>query len=119
MTNPIVDFANSDCILVIGSNFAENHPIVSRWVLDAKRGGARIIVADPRFTPTAWSADIFLQLIPGSDITLVNAMMHVIIEEGLQNQEFINNRTTGFEQLRNNVRDYSPERAEEMTCVPA
>jgi len=119
MTNPIVDFANSDCILVIGSNFAENHPIVSRWVLDAKRGGARIIVADPRFTPTAWSADIFLQLIPGSDITLINAMMHVIIEEGLQNQEFINNRTTGFEQLKDNVRDYSAERAEEMTCVPA
>src|SRR5512143_2660833 len=119
MTNPINDLAKSDCILVIGSNFAENHPIVSRWVLDARARGAKVIVADPRFTPTAWSADVFLQLLPGTDITLLNAIMHVIIEEGLQDREFIANRTSGFEQLCQTVSSYSPERAEEMTCVPA
>lgn len=119
MTNPIVDFANSDCILVIGSNFAENHPIVSRWVLDARARGAQIIVADPRYTPTAWTADIFLQLLPGSDITLINAMMHVIVEEGLQDRDFIQTRTKDFDQLAQAVKEYSVERAEEMTCVPA
>lgn len=119
MTNPIVDFANADTILVIGSNFAENHPIVSRWVLDAKAQGAKIIVADPRFTPTAWSADVFLQLLPGSDITLINAMMHTIIAEGLHDQEFIDSRTKGFDELKESLKDYTLERAEEMTCVPA
>ena len=89
MTNPITDFAKSDCLLVIGSNFAENHPIISRWVMDAKERGATVIVADPRLTPTAWSADIFLQLLPGTDITLLNALMHVIIEEELFNAAFV------------------------------
>ena len=119
MTNPITDFANSDCLFIIGSNFAENHPIVSRWVLDAKARGATLIVADPRFTPTAWSADIFLQLLPGSDITLLNAMMHVIISEGLQHDDFIAKRTTGCDELRRVVQDYTPEQAEKTTLVPA
>lgn len=59
MTNPILDLVNSKCIFIIGSNFAENHPIAARWVLDAKEHGAKIIVADPRYTPTAWIADIY------------------------------------------------------------
>ena len=119
MTNPITDFAKSDCLLVIGSNFAENHPIVSRWVMDAKEHGATVIVADPRVTPTAWSSDIFLQLLPGTDITLLNALMHVIIEEKLFDAAFVAERTTGMETLRQVVQNYPPERAEKMTHVPA
>lgn len=119
MTNPITDFAKSDCLLVVGSNFAENHPIVSRWVLDAQERGATLIVADPRFTPTAWTADIFLQLLPGTDITLINAMMHVIIEENLHDVAFVAEYTTGFEELRQLVQGYTPERAESVTRVPA
>ena len=119
MTNPITDFANSDCLLVIGSNFAENHPIVSRWVLDAKARGASLIVADPRLTPTAWAADIFLPLLPGTDITLLNSLMYVILEEKLYDSAFIAERTTGIEGLREAVKDYSPEKAEKATHVPA
>ena len=119
MTNPITDFAKSDCILVVGSNYAENHPIVSRWVLDAKERGATLIVADPRFTPTAWTADIFLQLLPGTDITLINALMHVIISENLYDTDFVAERTTDFEALRQCAQDYLPERAERLTRVPA
>jgi len=119
MTNPIVDLANADCIFVIGSNFAENHPIVSRWVLDAKQRGATIIVADPRFTPTAWSADLFLPLLPGTDTSLINAMMNVIIEEGLWNKEFVEGRVEGFENLCNVVVNYPPERVAKITGVPA
>jgi len=118
MTNPIVDLANADCIFVIGSNFAENHPIVSRWVLDAKQRGATIIVADPRFTPTAWSADLFLPLLPGTDTSLINAMMNVIIEEGLWNEEFVEEQVEGFDDLCDLVSQYPPERAAKITGVP-
>ena len=119
MTNPITDLVNADCIFVIGSNFAENHPIVSRWVLDARERGAKLVVADPRYTSTAWSADLFLPLRPGSDISLVNAMMHVIIKENLHKKGFIELRTTGFDALQTAVETYSPERAETLTGVPA
>ena len=118
MTNPIVDLANADCIFVIGSNYAENHPIVSRWVLDAKQRGATIIVADPRFTPTAWSADLFLPLLPGTDTSLINAMMNVIVEEGLWNEEFVEERVEGFDDLCDVVANYPPERAAKITGVP-
>jgi len=119
MTNPITDLANADCILVIGSNFAENHPIVARWVMDARQRGGTLIVADPRYTPTAWASDIFLPLIPGSDISLLNAMMHVIVKEKLYNQQFVETRTTGFDDLCKTIEAYSPERAEKLTGVPA
>jgi len=119
MTNPITDLAKADCIFVIGSNFAENHPIVSRWALDARERGAKLIVADPRFTPTAWSADLFLPLLPGTDISLVNAMMHVIIREGLWKREFVEANTEGFEQVRAVVEKYPPQRAQEITGVRA
>jgi predicted molibdopterin-dependent oxidoreductase YjgC len=119
MTNPITDFAKSDCLLVIGSNFAENHPIVSRWVFDAKDRGAKLIVVDPRFTSTAWTSDVFLQLLPGTDTSLINALMHVIIEEDLYDKRFVAERTTGIEDLRRLVSAYSPERAQNMTSVPA
>ena len=117
MTNPIVDLANANCIFAIGSNFAENHPIVSRWVLDAKQRGATIIVADPRFTPTAWSADLFLPLLPGTDTSLINAMMNVIVEDRLWNEKFIEERVEGFDDLCDVVAKYPPERAAKITGV--
>src|SRR3990172_4430407 len=119
MTNPIVDLANAKCIFAIGSNFAENHPIVSRWVLDAKERGATLIVADPRFTANAWSADLFLPLLPGTDTSLINAMMNVIIAEGLWNNDFVQSRVEGFEKLCDMVSQYPPERAAKLTDVPA
>ena len=109
MTNPIPDLANADCILVIGSNLAENHAPVARWVLRAKEKGAKVIVADPRLTPTAWLADILLPLRSGSDVALLNGLMHVIIEEGLTDQAFIAQRTDGYEKLVKVARDYTPD----------
>ena len=119
MTNPVVDLANADCIFVIGSNFAENHPIVARWVLDAKQRGATLIVADPRYTATAWNADIFLPLMPGTDTSLLNAMMHVIVEEKLYSQKFVNQRTTGFDAVLQLVSEHTPEISEQITHVQA
>ena len=119
MTNPIVDLANANCVFVIGSNFAENHPIVSRWVLDAKQRGATIILADPRFTPTAWSADVFLPILPGTDTSLINAMMNIIIGEELWNKEFVKQRVEGYDELYDVVTNYPPERAAKITGIPA
>jgi formate dehydrogenase alpha subunit len=119
MTNPIPDLENADCILAIGSNFAENHPPVARWVWRAKDQGARVIVADPRLTPTAWLADVFLQLRPGTDVALLNGLMHVIMTEGLADRDFIARRTTGFDALAQHLEDYPPSRVAEITGVPA
>lgn len=119
MTNPIPDLANSKCIFVIGSNLAENHAILSRWIHRAKDGGAQVIVADPRLTHTAWLADLFLQLKPGTDVALLNAMMKVIIDEDLVDKAFISKSTKGFEDLVKAVKDYTPEKAAEITGVPA
>ncbi len=95
-TNPVSDIKNSKCILIIGSNFAENHPVVTRWVLDAKDSGAFVIVIDPRHTPTTEIANLHIQPIPGTDHMLLQAMMGIIIQEGLANFDFINRRTLGF-----------------------
>ena len=118
MTNPIPDLTNADCIFVIGSNFAENHVLVARWVLRAKEKGAKVIVADPRLTPTAWLADTFLPLRPGSDVALLNGMMRVIIEEGLTDRAFIVQRTSGYDELVKVVQDYTLDYVANITGVP-
>ncbi len=119
MTNPISDLVNSACIFIIGSNLAENHPILSRWINMAKDAGARVIVADPRLTHTAWMADIFLQLRPGTDVALLNGMAQVIIKEGLTNKEYIVARSEGFDDLARAVSDYTPQNVAEITGIPA
>jgi formate dehydrogenase major subunit len=119
MTNPIADLANSKCIFVIGSNLAENHPILTRWIHRAKDSGAVVIVADPRMTHTAWMADIFLQLKPGTDVALLNGMAHLIIKEALIDNDYITKWTRGYEELVEAVKDYSPEKAADITGISA
>lgn len=117
MTNPIPDIASSRCIFIIGSNLAENHPVISRWIHRAKDRGATVIVADPRATPTSWMADVFLQLEPGTDVALLNGMAHVIINEGLINREYIVQKTKGFEALVQAAKDFTPQRTAEITGI--
>jgi formate dehydrogenase alpha subunit len=118
MTNPLPDLARADCVFIVGSNLAANHPTAARWLWQARGRGAKIIVADPRLTPTAWLADLFLQLRPGSDVALLNGMMHVVVNEGLADRDFLARRTTGFEVLARHVQDYPPARAAELSGVP-
>jgi formate dehydrogenase alpha subunit len=95
------DIERADCILIAGVNIKETYPLIARNVIKAKQRGARVIVLDPRKTVTARSlADIHLQLRPGTDVTLINAMIKSIIEEGLEDNDFIAKRTRGFEELR-------------------
>lgn len=118
MTNPLSDMANSDCLLVIGSNFTENHPVASRWAFDAKEKGARILLVDPRRTPVAWAADLHLRLVPGTDVALLNGMIHVILVEGLYDEAFLRERTTGFEEIEPLAHTVDLDEVEAITGVP-
>ena len=119
MSNTYRDIEEADCIIIWGHNYAETHPVGFRYVLKAKDHGAKLIVVDPRRTRTAWFADLHLQLYPGTDIALANAMMHVIIRENLYDRDFVFRRCTGFEEVARTVKKYDPERVEEITGVPA
>ncbi len=108
--NPISDTLHADCIFVIGANVGECFPIVTSWLWKARDQGCKLIVADPRQTPIARTADIFLPLRSGTDSALLNAMLNVIIREGLVDEKFIRERTVGWEQTRETALQYPPER---------
>ena len=121
MTNSVTDIADANCVFIIGSNNFEAHPLVGRRVMQAKKKGARIIVVDPRRTPTAKQADLYLQHYSGTDIALLNGMMQLIIKNGWEDKEFIEKRTTGFDKLKACVMQekYSLENVSKITGVPA
>jgi len=119
MTNSIGEIGGADVVFVIGSNTPETHPVIAMKVNEAKNRGAKIIVADPRAVLLAEKADVHLQQLPGTDVALLNGIMHVILREGLENKDFIQTRTEGVDGLRETVRAYSPERVESITGVPA
>ncbi|MFP3904843.1 MAG: molybdopterin oxidoreductase family protein, partial [Armatimonadota bacterium] len=118
MTNPLPDIANADCIFVIGSNFAECHPVATRWVEDALENGAYMVAADPRVTPVVWHADQHMQQRPGTDVALVNGMMKVIVDEGLHDEQFIADRTSGWEELQELLETVDIEEVSAITGVP-
>ncbi|MDP3790228.1 MAG: molybdopterin-dependent oxidoreductase, partial [Candidatus Omnitrophota bacterium] len=117
MTNSISEIGNADCIFIIGSNTTEAHPVIALEVKRAKAKGSRIIVVDPRSTRVAELADIYLQIKPGSDIALLNAMMSVIISSGLEDKAFIQSRTEGYQEFKETVMRYTPSKASEITGV--
>ncbi len=120
MTNSIEDIEDAEVLLVIGSNTTEQHPLIGRRILRAIRDrGAKLIVADPRSIDLAEFAESHLQLKPGTDVALINGMMNVILSEGLQDTDFIEQRTKNFEAVKKLVKMYSPEYVEKITGVPA
>ena len=118
-TNPYEDLEGFNAILIWGYNPAETHPVIMDYILRAKRKGAKIIVVDVRETRTMAFADYGLVIRPGTDITLANAMIHVIIREELYDREFVRSRTRGFSEVKMAVRKYTPEYAERVTGIPA
>jgi len=119
MSNSIADFAKADLLFVIGSNTTECHPIIGRIIRQRmKSGETKLIVADPRNIDLAKRATVHLRHRPGTDVALLNAIMHVIIEEDRHDKKFIKERTEGFEELAATVKRYTPEMAEEITGVP-
>ncbi|HUU07782.1 MAG TPA: formate dehydrogenase subunit alpha [Thermoplasmata archaeon] len=117
MTNTIPEFEDADCLLVTGSNTLEAHPLIGARMLKAMEKGAKVIVVDPRDTPLSRIATISMRQEPGTDVAWINGMINVIISEDLYDHEFVTERTTGFEELRELVKSYTPERVEEITGV--
>ena len=109
----------SDVIFILGANTTESHPVFGAAIKRAVKRGATLIVADPRRIELAARAHIHLQMLPGTDVALLNAMLHHILASGLENREFIAARTHEFEAVRAAVAPYTPERAETITGVPA
>ena len=118
MTNTIGEIEATGAILVVGSNPAENHPIIGYRIRKAVRNGAKLLVVDPRQTKFAQTASVHLQLKPGTDVALCNGLAHVIIKEGLEAKEYVANRTHGFENLKKMVAKYTPEYVSVITGVP-
>ncbi len=109
VSNPVMDVDKAEVVIVIGANPTVNHPVAASWIKNAVKNGTKLIVADPRRSDLARFAHRFMQFKPDADVALLNAMMHVIVAEGLVNQDFIDSRTIGFDELQRNVAAYSPE----------
>jgi formate dehydrogenase major subunit/formate dehydrogenase alpha subunit len=119
MTNSISCFDQADVILIIGSNTTEQHPLIGSRILNAAHNGTRLIVADNRRIRLARKADLHLRHKNGSDVALLNGIMHVIIAEGLVDQEFVASRTENYEALVEAVADWTSERAAAATGLEA
>lgn len=111
------DFDNADLFFVIGSNMADCHPILFLRMAERRKAGAKLIVVDPRRTTTAAKADLFLQVNPGTDLALLNGLLHLLIESGAVDQSFIDDYTEGFEQMPEFVAQYTPQEVERITGV--
>jgi len=119
VSNPVMDVMKAEVVLLIGANPVVNHPVAATWIKNAVRNGTKLILADPRRSELARHATHYLQFKPDTDVALLNAMMHVIVEEGLVAQSFVADRTSGFEEIRKNVAGYSPEAMAPVCGVPA
>ncbi|MFP3859528.1 MAG: formate dehydrogenase subunit alpha [Bacteroidales bacterium] len=121
-SNSIEDFATTDCLFVIGNNIIDTHPVTATFVKNGQYKGNKIIVCDPRWTKMVDYADVWLQPRMGTDVALLNGLMHVIIKENLIDEDFIQSRVEGgmkaFEQLKSLVQKYTPEETERITRVP-
>jgi len=119
MTNSIGEIRDADFLFVIGSNTSEAHPIIAMEMKRAVKAGATMVVADPRAIWMTSIAEKHLQITPGTDVWLLNAMANVIVTEGLVDQEFIDANTENWEAVRESVLKYTPEEAEKIVGVPA
>jgi len=118
MTNPIYDITHDvNLILLVGSNPEEAHPVVGMQIRQAVKNGAKLIVVDPRSIGLSKSADIHLKLRPGTNVAFANGMMHVIIKEGLVDENYIKENSEGYEKIAELVKDYTPEKVGEICHI--
>ena len=120
MTNSIGDIAESKCVFVLGSNTFEQHPLIGRKIVQAKKNGAKVIYADPRYTATARQADLYMPFVSGSDVAILNGLMQEIIKNGWEDKEFIAKRTKDYEKLKEVVMKdaYSLENVSKISGIP-
>jgi formate dehydrogenase major subunit len=109
VSNPVMDVIKAEVVFLIGSNPTVNHPVAATWIKNAAKNGTKLIVLDPRRSDLSRVAHRFLQFKPDTDVAMLNAMMNVIVTEGLVDKKFIEERTIGYEELEKNVAGYTPE----------
>ena len=109
VSNPVMDVLLAEVVIVIGANPTVNHPVAATWIKNAVAAGTKLVLMDPRRGDLARIAEHYLPFKPDTDVALLNAMMHVIVEEGLVDAHFVDARTEGYAALAENVRGYSPE----------
>ncbi|MDP1534928.1 MAG: molybdopterin-dependent oxidoreductase, partial [Rubrivivax sp.] len=109
VSNPVMDVTQAEVVILIGANPTVNHPVAATWIKNAVKNGTQLIICDPRRSDLARIAHRFLQFKPDTDVAMLNAMMNVIVTEGLVDEAFIASRTIGYEELRKNVEGYTPE----------
>lgn len=119
VTAPFTSALESDCIIVTGARPAQNHPVAATYLKTAAKNGAKLIVMDPRAQELSRYASHTLQFKPGQDVALLNAMIHTIIDENLVDEQYIQGRTSGYEELKERIRNFSPEEMAEVCGVPA
>ena len=117
VSNQVADGTQADVIIVIGARPNDNHPVAATFMKNATLNGSKLIVIEPYSSEMYLHAHAFLQLRPGTDVLLLNGMMHTIIDEGLHDQAFIDAHTDGFEALRETVREYSPEKVSPLCGI--
>jgi formate dehydrogenase major subunit len=119
VTAPFYAAKDSDCMIIIGARPGQNHPVAATFLKNAAKRGAKIIVMDPRGQQMDRYAYKHLMFKPGRDVALLNAMIHTIIEEGLTDEQYIQAHTTGFEDLKKTVEEFSPEAMESVCGIDA
>ncbi|MEV4583154.1 bifunctional nitrate reductase/sulfite reductase flavoprotein subunit alpha [Nonomuraea jabiensis] len=112
------DFERAEVFFVIGANMADCHPILFLRMMDRVKAGAKLIVVDPRRTATAAKADLFLQIRPGTDLALLNGLLHLLVENGHVDEEFVAEHTRGWETMPDFLLDYPPAKVSELTGIP-
>ena len=116
---PFADIEQADVVVLVGSNLAETMPPATRHLEEQRRRGGRLVVVDPRATPTAQAAGVHLQPLPGTDLALANGLLHLLVAAGSHDSAYIERRTSGFADVRATVAGYWPERVERISGVPA
>ncbi|PUE13015.1 formate dehydrogenase subunit alpha [Limnohabitans sp. T6-20] len=119
VSNPVRDVEHSDLIIVIGSNPTANHPVAASWMKNAAQRGTRIVLADPRITDIGRHTWRNLQFKADTDVALLNAMLHVIVHEGLCNEAFLKERADNVAELKAHVQDFTPEAMSAICGIPA
>jgi len=119
VSNPVSDVADADTIIVIGSRPTVNHPVAATFIKNAVKAGKTLILIDPYRSDLARHAKYFLQFIPDTDVPLLNSLMHTIIAEDLQNNDYIKQYTDGYEEIKKVVAEYSPENVSGICGIPA
>ncbi|TMA67248.1 MAG: nitrite reductase [Deltaproteobacteria bacterium] len=117
--NPWADIVSTDLVMVLGSNVSECSPITTDYIWRARDRGAKLVVVDPRLTPIARTADLYLPVRPGRDSALMNAILHAVIRLGGVDHDFVEQHTTGFDEVRAAVERYAPETVERLVGIPA